>query len=77
MFSAILVVGFHIKKDAMTTVESFDLSTQTYNYVESGMKRWVKGFKVECALNRPNCIYFLGALPTAALFGHLLGSGKS
>lgn len=66
-FPAILAFGFQIQKDAMTPEERFDPATKTYNYVDRGFKRWVRGFKVKWALNGFNFVYFLGALCTAAL----------
>jgi hypothetical protein len=66
-FPAILAFGFQIQKDAMTPEESFDPVTKTYNRIDTGMKRWVRGFMVKWHLNSFNFIYFLGALCTAAL----------
>jgi hypothetical protein len=66
-FPAILAFGFQIQKDAMTPEESFDPATGTYSKIDSGFKRWVRGFKVKWHLNTFNFIYFLGALCTAAL----------
>lgn len=66
-FPAILAFGFQIQKDAMTSEEIFDPATKQYNYVDRGVKRWVRGFMVKWHLNTFNFIYFLGALTTAAL----------
>ncbi|TGO37010.1 hypothetical protein BHYA_0108g00060 [Botrytis hyacinthi] len=67
-FPAILGFGYQIQKDAMLPgEESFDPSTGTYNYVDRGVKRWIRGFKVNWLFNTFNLIYFLGALATAAL----------
>ena len=66
-FPAILAFGFQIQKDAMTPDEHFDPATGTYHRVDSGVKRWIRGFKVKWALNTFNFIYFLGAACTAAL----------
>jgi hypothetical protein len=67
-FPAILAFGFQIKKDAMVPeTESFNPETRSYNYVDTGMKRWVRGFMVKWWLNSFNFFYFLGALCTAAL----------
>jgi hypothetical protein len=51
----------------MTPEESFDPNTRIYNRIDTGVKRWVRGFKVKWWLNSFNFIYFLGALCTAAL----------
>ena len=66
-FPAILAFGFQVQKDAMHPSESFDPDTRSYNRVDSGWKRWVRGFKVRWGLNTFNFFYFLGALCTAAL----------
>ncbi|PQE03234.1 transmembrane amino acid transporter protein [Rutstroemia sp. NJR-2017a BBW] len=67
-FPAILAVGYQIKKDAMIAGEEhFDPQTGTYNRRDTGVKRWVRGFKVRWYWNVFNFIYFLGALTTAAL----------
>jgi hypothetical protein len=66
-FPAILAFGFQIQKDAMVPEESFDPTTKTYNRIDTGVKRWIRGFKVKWHLNTFNFIYFLGALCTAAL----------
>jgi len=66
-FPAILAFGFQIQKDAMVPEESFDPTTKTYNRIDTGVRRWIRGFKVKWHLNTFNFIYFLGALCTAAL----------
>ncbi|KAI9648666.1 hypothetical protein NHQ30_003304 [Ciborinia camelliae] len=67
-FPAILGFGYQIQKDAMIPgEESFDAQTGTYNYIDTGVKRWIRGFKVNWMYNIFNFIYFLGALATAAL----------
>ncbi|TEY71225.1 hypothetical protein BOTCAL_0098g00140 [Botryotinia calthae] len=66
-FPAILGFGYQIQKDAMLPEESFDPSTGTYSYVDRGVRRWIRGFKVNWLFNIFNFIYFLGALTTAAL----------
>ncbi|KAM0128237.1 hypothetical protein ACHAP3_008458 [Botrytis cinerea] len=66
-FPAILGFGYQIQKDAMLPEESFNPSTGTYSYVDRGVKRWIRGFKVNWWFNIFNFVYFLGALTTAAL----------
>ncbi|KAG4028670.1 hypothetical protein MFRU_020g01090 [Monilinia fructicola] len=67
-FPAILGFGYQIQKDAMLPgEESFDPQTGTYNYIDRGVKRWIRGFKVNWLFNIFNFLYFLGALTTAAL----------
>lgn len=53
-FPAILAFGFQIQKDAMVPEESFDPATRTYNRIDTGVKRWVRGFKVKWHLNAFN-----------------------
>ena len=66
-FPAILAFGFQIQKDAMTPDETFDPASGTYHKVDTGLRRWARGFMVKWHLNTFNFIYFLGALCTAAL----------
>jgi hypothetical protein len=66
-FPAIMAFGFQIQKDAMTPEEHFDPETRVYNRIDSGVRRWVRGFKVKWWLNSWNFLYFLGALVTAGL----------
>jgi hypothetical protein len=66
-FPAILAFGFQIQKDAMTSEEHFDPTTGVYTRIDSGLKRWIRGFMVKWHLNTFNFIYFVGALTTAAL----------
>lgn len=66
-FPAILAFGFQIQRDAMTAEEEFDAANGTYRRIDSGITRWVRGFKVKWMFNTFNFIYFLGALTTAGL----------
>lgn len=66
-FPAILGFGYQIQKDAMRPEEAFDPSTGTCSYIDRGVKRWIRGFKVSWLFNIFNFFYFLGALTTAAL----------
>lgn len=66
-FPAILQLGFQIQKDAMLPEESFDVASHTYTRLDSGLRRWSRGFMKNWALNSFNVFYFLGALATCAL----------
>ncbi|KAK3369668.1 transmembrane amino acid transporter [Lasiosphaeria ovina] len=64
---ALLSLGFNIKKDAMTEQERFDPITKTYNYTDSGFKRFARGFLKRPFFNTWNIIYLLGGLATTGL----------
>ncbi|KAI0887069.1 transmembrane amino acid transporter protein-domain-containing protein [Annulohypoxylon maeteangense] len=67
-FPAWLAVGYWIKKDAIIEAEErFDPTTNTYNYVDHGWKRWRRGFMKKPFFNSFNIFYFLGALVTCGL----------
>lgn len=64
---ALLALGFWIKKDAMAPEERFDPVSGSYNYVDTGVKRWVRGYMKRPFFNTWNIIYMLGSLATTAL----------
>jgi hypothetical protein len=64
---ALLALGYWIKKDAMTPEERFDPTTRSVNYVDSGLKRFVRGYMKKPFFNTWNVIYLLGGLATTAL----------
>lgn len=67
-FPAWLAFGFWIKKDAMEPeMERFDPVTGRYDYIDTGMRRFVRGFMKKPVFNTLNFLYFLGALTTTAL----------
>jgi amino acid permease len=67
-FPAWLALGYWIRKDAMDPeLERFDPSTRTYNYIDTGVARYWRGFKKRPFFNLFNIIYFLGALATTGL----------
>ncbi|PTB38721.1 uncharacterized protein TrAFT101_006743 [Trichoderma asperellum] len=61
-FPAFLYIGYRIKADAALPGEGFDPVTGVTTRHDSGMKRWVRGFKVNWHINIMNIIYFLGGL---------------
>lgn len=67
-FPAFLALGYNVRRDAMDPEqERFDPTTRTYNYIDTGMKRWIRGYMKRPFLNTWNIIYFLGALATTGL----------
>ena len=45
-FPAILSFGYQLRKDAMTSDEHFDPVTGIYHAMDSGVTRWIRGFKI-------------------------------
>jgi len=66
-FPPILMVGFKTQRDAILPDETFDPATGQTNHVDSGLKRWIRGYKKELIWNSWDVFYFLGALATAGL----------
>ncbi|KAH8900608.1 transmembrane amino acid transporter [Thozetella sp. PMI_491] len=64
---ALLAIGYWVQKDAMTEEERFDPVAKTYNYVDSGIKRHIRGYMKKPFFNTWNIIYLLGGLATTAL----------
>jgi len=61
-------VGYNCQKDAILPEELFDPVTgQVPNRVDSGIKRWMRGYRKKFLLNTFDVIYFLAALATAGL----------
>lgn len=66
-FPAFLYIGYRIHEDAALPGEGFDPVTGVTTRLDSGMKRWVRGFKVNWHINIMNVIYFLGGLVTSGM----------
>jgi hypothetical protein len=66
-FPPILMVGYNVQKDAMLPEETFDPRTGVANRVDTGMTRWIRGYKKKFFLNTFDTLYFLAALSTAGL----------
>jgi len=66
-FPPFLMVGFKSQRDAILPEESFDPNTGLVNRVDSGVKRWVRGFKKELLWNMWDVFFFLGSATTAVL----------
>ena len=61
------MVGYNIQKDAILPEEDYNPETGEVRRVDSGTKRWIRGFRKKMFLNTLDLVYFLGALATAAL----------
>ena len=66
-FPPILMLGYQIKKDAILSQERFDPVTKIFTRVDSGMKRWRRGFMAKWHINAFNVFFALGAATTAVL----------
>ncbi|KAK3357912.1 transmembrane amino acid transporter family protein [Lasiosphaeria hispida] len=64
---ALLAMGFWIKKDAIVEGEQFDPTTKTFNFTDTGVKRWVRGYMKRPIYNTWNLLYMLGGAATAVL----------
>ncbi|OLN88986.1 N amino acid transport system protein 6 [Colletotrichum chlorophyti] len=65
---ALLALGYRIRRDAMLPDEErFDPVTGTYGYVDSGFRRYWRGFLKRPTFNGWNIVYMLGGLVTTAL----------
>ncbi|THY79686.1 amino acid transporter-like protein [Aureobasidium pullulans] len=66
-FPALLMIGFQIKKGAVLPEEGFDQATGKYVRVDSGVKRWMRGYRKTFWFTTANIVYFLGALAVCGL----------
>jgi len=66
-FPPFLMVGFKSQRDSILPEETFDPITGIVNRVDSGVKRWVRGFKKEFLWNTWDTIFALGAFTTGVL----------
>ncbi|KAJ4351711.1 uncharacterized protein N0V89_007054 [Didymosphaeria variabile] len=66
-FPPLLKVGFNVQKDAMLPEETFDAPTGELRRVDSGMKRWVRGYMKKPIWNTFDVLFGLAALSTAGL----------
>ena len=74
-FPPILLVGYNCQKDAMLPEEEFDPRTGVTTRVDSGWKRWMRGYKKKFAINTFDVLYSLAALATAGLGLYASGTG--
>lgn len=66
-FPPLLSIGYNCQKDSITADETFDPNTGLVNRVDSGFKRFARGFKVKFFKNTWDTFYFLGSLTVAVL----------
>ena len=62
-----LIVGYNIQKDAMLPEEEFNPVTGEVKRLDSGFKRYIRGYKKKWAINTFDVLYSLAALATAGL----------
>jgi hypothetical protein len=62
-----LLVGFNVQNDAMLPEEEFNPATGEVQRLDSGTKRWIRGYKKKFVWNTFDVIYSLGALSAAGL----------
>ncbi|KAJ5178371.1 Amino acid transporter transmembrane [Penicillium coprophilum] len=66
-FPPLLLVGFNIQNDAILPEEEFNPSTGQAQRLDSGMKRWIRGYKKKFVWNTFDILYAIGALGAAGL----------
>ncbi|RMZ80333.1 hypothetical protein DV738_g2745, partial [Chaetothyriales sp. CBS 135597] len=66
-FPPFLTIGFKVQRDAITEGDTYDPVTRTATHVDSGLKRWIRGYKKELLWNLFDTIYYLGSCTTAVL----------
>ncbi|KIW91008.1 uncharacterized protein Z519_08791 [Cladophialophora bantiana CBS 173.52] len=66
-FPPFMMLGFKCQRDAMLPGETYDPATGTIQRVDSGVKRWWRGFKKEFWWNMFDLIFYLGSLVTCIL----------
>jgi len=66
-FPPFMMVGFKSQRDAILPEETFDPATSAVHRVDSGMKRWIRGYKKEFFWNLFDTVFALGAFTTGIL----------
>jgi hypothetical protein len=66
-FPPMLLVGYNVQKDAMLPEERFNPQTGQAERIDSGVKRWIRGYKKKFVWNTFDVIYSLAALSCAGL----------
>ncbi|KAJ5141944.1 hypothetical protein N7526_002939 [Penicillium atrosanguineum] len=66
-FPPMLLVGYNVQRDAMLPEERFNPQTGQAERVDSGVKRWIRGYKKKFVWNTFDIIYSAAALSCAGL----------
>jgi hypothetical protein len=66
-FPPILMVGFNVQRDAMLPEEQFDPSTGQARRVDTGLTRWMRGYRKQWMRNTFDVVYFFASLSVAGL----------
>ncbi|OQD71335.1 hypothetical protein PENPOL_c001G06887 [Penicillium polonicum] len=66
-FPPLLLVGFNVQNDAILIEEEFNPATGQVQRVDSGIKRFIRGYKEKIIWNTFDVIYSLAALSAAGL----------
>ena len=66
-FPPLLMIGAMVQRDAVQTGEGYDPATGQTNRLDSGIRRWVRGYMKNFFMNTFNLLLVLGSLATAGL----------
>lgn len=66
-FPPFLMLGFKTQRDAMLPGETFDPETGRVKHLDSGITRWIRGFKKELWWNLFDLVFYLGSFVTCVL----------
>jgi len=66
-FPPFLMLGLKVQRDAMLPEETFDPATGEVQRVDSGVKRWIRGFKKELWWNLFDFVFYVGSCVTCVL----------
>lgn len=61
------MVAYNVQKDSMLPGESFDPVTGHVERIDSGFKRWVRGYRQKLFRNTFDVLYCVASLGTAGL----------
>lgn len=66
-FPALLYIGYKCQEGAILPGEGYDPTTGRTIRHDSGIKKWIRGFRAYWALNTLNTIYFMGGLACSGM----------
>lgn len=66
-FPPFFMIGYNVKKDALLEGEGFNPETGVVTRHDSGMGRWMRGYKKQLVYNTFLVVFFLGSAATAVL----------